>query len=229
MFPALLQHVQRLPIRQVYLSQLYFSGVQSVGVALLAGGALGAIIVSLILGSFGQSSAMALRIMSISTLEEAAPIMVGLLFAARSGAAQATELATMRVTGELRTLQRLGIDPIEYLVWPRVLAASMCCAALYLYFVASAMLIGAAMTPQAGMLTELRALAANTETHLPFYGMAKTAIFGMAVSSIACQLGFSAGSASTEIARLASRTVLYSVISILLLDVLFGVLLRLWT
>lgn len=229
MFPVLLRPLQCVPIRRVYLSQFYYSGVQSLGVALLAGTALGAIIVSLIQNSFGQSSATALRIMAISTLEEAAPIMIGLLFSARSASAQATELATMRVTGELRTLQRLGIDLDSYLVWPRIFSAGLCCVALYLYFCAAALLIGAIMTPQAGLLSELQRVAAETPSHLPFYGMSKCALFGMAVSAIACQLGLSAGTASTEIARLASRAVLYSVVSILLLDVLFSLLLRLWT
>jgi phospholipid/cholesterol/gamma-HCH transport system permease protein len=229
MLSALFGNFQRAPVRRVYFSQLYFSGVQSLGIAMLAGAALGAIIVNLIQDSFGQSSATALQIMTLSMLEEVAPIMIGLLFAARSGAAQATELATMRVTGELRTLQRLGIAIPDYLVWPRVLAAGMCCAALYLYFCASAMLMGALITPQADLLGELRVLSAGIAGHLPLYGLGKCLLFGMSISAIACQLGLSAGTASTEIARLASRTVLYSVISVLLLDVFLGVLLRLWT
>lgn len=229
MFASLSAHFGRWPVRRIYVSQLYFSGVQSIGVALLAGAALGAIIVSLIQDRFAQSSVTAIRILAISTVQETAPLMIGLLFAARSASAQATELATMRVTGELRTLRRLGISVREYLLWPRVITAAASCTVLYLYFAAAALLVGTIITPASDTLQELREAMLALPASQLLLGLGKCALFGAMVSLIACRLGLSARTATTEIPRLASRAVLYGVVSLLLLDAWLGLSLQLWS
>ena len=60
----------------------------------------------------------------------------GFIFCARSITAMISELSLMSVTGEIKSLQRLGIDPFKYLLLPRLLAASLSMMILYLIFVA---------------------------------------------------------------------------------------------
>lgn len=215
MLASLLWPFTQVPMHKVLRRQLYFSGVQSVGVCTLAGAAVGAAVVALMQGNFGQSGATALYVLAVSTVQELAPLLVALIFTARSASALATEMATMRVTGELRSLLRMGIDLFRYITWPRVVAAGASCALLYCYFFAAALLAGALLTPQANLLAELRPLFVQLQLHQVLLGLAKSAWFGALAATVACAIGDRARHAVTEIPRLASQAVLMSIIAIL--------------
>lgn len=210
-------------MQRVLLRQLYFSGVQSIAVCSLAGAAIGAVVVALVQGNFGQSGATALYVLAVASLQEVAPLMVALIFTARSASALATELATMRVTGEWRNLERMGISLYRYILWPRVVAAGLCCALLYCYFVTAAMLAGALMTPQSNMIDELLPLFVQLHWSQFLSGFCKSALFGVVTATVASRIGASAQKAVTEIPRLASRAVLMSIVGMLALDAILVV------
>ena len=205
-------------MHRVLLRQLYFSGVQSIGVSSLAGAAIGAIVISLVQGNFGQSGAMAMNILTISCIQEVGPIMVALIFTARSASALATELATMKVTGELRTLERLGIPAAHYLIRPRIIAAALSCMMLYCYFSAAALLTGALFTPQSEVIIEVSGSLSQMHLSAIMGGLIKSGALGIITAASACYIGLGARSATTEIPRLASRAVLISIIAILAFD-----------
>jgi phospholipid/cholesterol/gamma-HCH transport system permease protein len=214
-------------MHRVLLRQLYFSGVQSIGVSALAGAAMGAIVITLVQGNFGQSGAKAMNVLMISCMQEVGPLMVALIFTARSASAIATELVAMKVSGELRTLQRLGISAGAYLIRPRIVAAGLSCMLLFCYFMAGALFCGALATPQAGLIAEIDSSLSQLHVSSLMMGLGKSALFGFITSSSACFLGLSAGFASTEIPRLASRAVLVSIVAILLMDALIAVVMSL--
>ncbi|NHQ88580.1 ABC transporter permease [Iodobacter sp. HSC-16F04] len=211
-------------MHRVLLRQLYFSGVQSIGVSALAGAAMGAIVITLVQGNFGQSGARAMNVLMISCMQEVGPLMVALIFTARSASAITTELVAMKVAGELRTLLRLGISVGYYLIWPRIVAAALSCVLLFCYFMVAALFCGALTTPQSGLIAEIDSSLSLLSASSLLMGLAKSALFGFVTSASACYLGLSAGFASTEIPRLASRAVLVSIVAMLLLDALIAVL-----
>ncbi|MFC7421854.1 MlaE family ABC transporter permease [Iodobacter arcticus] len=224
MFASLIRPFSHAAMHRVLLRQLYFSGVQSIGVSALAGAAMGAIVITLVQGNFGQSGARAMNVLMISCMQEVGPLMVALIFIARSASAIATELAAMKVAGELRTLARLGVSVAHYLIWPRVVAAALSCMLLFCYFMVAALLSGALATPQSGLIAEIDHSLSQLNLFSLMLGLGKSAVFGFVTSASACYLGLSAGFASTEIPRLASRAVLVSIVAILLLDALIAVL-----
>ncbi len=213
-----IKHYTRLPVQRVYLQQLYFSGVQSFWVSVIAGGALGAVIVSLVQGNFGQSSDTAMSILLVVVLKEVAPLMIGLLFSARSASALASEMATMAVSGEIQTLALLRISALEYLMWPRVIAAALSCALLYIYFSAAAVIAGMLTITQSDLGAQWRAIAQHTDVILLVAGVLKTFLFGALIAWIAATTGLQARSGLTEIPRLASRAVLHAVIAVFVVD-----------
>jgi phospholipid/cholesterol/gamma-HCH transport system permease protein len=225
MLSALIKARPKAAMYRVLLRQLYFSGVQSLGVSCLAGAAIGAVVVTLVQGNFGQSGIKAMNVLMISAMQEAGPIMVGLIFTARSASAMATELSTMKVHGELRTLERVGISVWGYLIQPRIIAAGLSCVLLFCYFMAAALLSGALITPQSGVFAEIRQSLSQLSLRTAVTGLGKSLLFGVITSMSACLLGLSAASASTEIARLSSRAVLLSILAILTLDAALALLL----
>lgn len=126
----------------VFFRQLFFTGVQSAGVimllAALSGGGL-AIVCRTMLNLpaatvFGLLSLSIIKIMGVS--------LAILVISARSISAIATELASVRVSGQARSLARLGVNPTTYLLLPRLAATSVAAVILYLYYVLVGLVVG---------------------------------------------------------------------------------------
>jgi phospholipid/cholesterol/gamma-HCH transport system permease protein len=117
--------------------QIYFTGYQSVLVVSLAAALIASAFVFAFKDLLGSSlDDAALDALVSLTVRGFAVQVPGFIFCARSITAVISELSLMSVTGEIRTLQRLGIDPFKYLLLPRLLAASLSMMILYLIFVA---------------------------------------------------------------------------------------------
>lgn len=99
-------------------------GVNSVGVVAITGAFIGMV---LAVQAYGQFHTIGLEtsigaVIHMSVVRELGPVLAAVMLAGRVGSALAAELATMRVTEQLDALACLGVDPVKYLVGPRVLA-----------------------------------------------------------------------------------------------------------
>lgn len=214
----------RAPVRRVLARQLYFTGLESLNLVLLIGIAVGAIIVSQLHFGFGQSGAETLRLMSGLMLRELAPLLTALILIARSSSAMASELAVMRVNNEVWMLKQFGVNPVHYLVLPRVAGMLLASVLLAIYLAVAALLTAAVMVSGANAASELRLLGeALPITHV-LVGAGKTALFGVAIAAIACRTGFRAGDAMTEIPRAASRAVVSGLLVVFVIDALWSLL-----
>ena len=110
---------------RLIVKQLEFVGNKSFVIILLASLFVGAVLglqVGLIFSIFkaesmlGAATAKALAV-------ELAPVMCGFIVTGRAGAAMAAEIATMRVNEQLDAMEAMGVNPISYLIVPRVLAS----------------------------------------------------------------------------------------------------------
>src|SRR3989441_2795433 len=81
-------------------------------------------------------------IMVIVVVRELGPLLAGLLVLARIGTANVVELGTARATGEVEALEALGIDPVHYLVAPRVTGMAIAVFALTVYLILGALISG---------------------------------------------------------------------------------------
>lgn len=212
----------RAPVRRVLARQLYFSGLESLGLVVLIGVAVGAIIVSQLHYSIGQRGTDTLRLLAGLLLSELAPLLTALILIARSSSAMASELAVMRVNREIWMLVQFGIHPAHYLALPRIAGMLIASCLLGVYLAVSALLTAALMISGPNAFNELRTLADTLPLQAVLAGLAKTALFGLAIAATACRTGLRAGGAMTEIPRAASRAVVNSLIGVFLLDALWA-------
>lgn len=162
-------------------------------------------------------------------IREAGPLLTSFMVIARSGTAMASELATMRVHGEVRVLDAQGIDPFIYLVIPRAVGAAVSVFCLTVIFIAVSMLSGLVSgfllgadtgTPGQFLDSVFGALAPADVFNL----LAKTWIPGLLMGAICCQEGLSIEGLATEIPQAASRAVVKSILALFLTSALVSIL-----
>jgi len=218
----------RSSVRRPFRIGLYFVeieqlGVNSIPVIVLAGLAIGMIfalqMVSLLQpfqAEIGTGAAV-----SVALGREFAPIITTLMLIAKSGSAMAAELGTMRVTEQIDALESMSVNPIHYLVLPRVVASILVFPALTmlanLVGVAGAYLIS----------TRLYGIDAATYTSYMFnvlkpkdiyIGLIKSAIMGYIVASICCYFGLKAAQGAKGVGDGATKAVVSSSVAILVAD-----------
>jgi phospholipid/cholesterol/gamma-HCH transport system permease protein len=166
-------------------------------------------------------------LVGLSMTRELAPLMTAIIVAGRSGAAFAAELGTMRVSEEVDALRTLGLDPYQFLVFPRVFALMLVLPLLTIM----ADLVGIAGGLLVAMLTlDLTPNAFLVETHGAvglwdvFSGCLKTIFFGLSISLIACQRGLGTHGGAEGVGRSTTSAVVTSLFAIVVVDALFTVL-----
>jgi len=217
--------------RNVFARQILFTGVEAMKfvslVAIITG--LSVVIQAQIwLGKTGQSQMLG-TILVIVIVREVAPLLVNFILISRSGTAIATELANMKVLGEIHLLECQGIDPLLYLVVPRVLAFALCVFCLTIWFIVVSFGGGYLY----GILAGVGAGAPNLfitsvlkAVHLPdaFSLLAKTFLPGMFTAVICAMEGISVGEAITEVPQAATRAVVRSIAALFILSAIVSIL-----
>jgi len=164
-------------------------------------------------------------IMVIVVVRELGPLLAGLLVLARIGTANVVELGTARATGEVEALEALGIDPVHYLIAPRVLGMMIGVFSLTVYLILGALVSGyiwAFLQDVPLRVSDyFRQLAASL-SGLDFALLAlKTWAFGFIIAIVTCYHGLAQPLHLEEVSSATVRAVAQSVIACVLLDALF--------
>ena len=156
-----------------------------------------------------------------SVLWEFGPLFLGLMLAARAGARNAAELATLTIGGQIEGLRGVSLDPFALLVAPRVLALALSVALL----AATAFLVAIlceGVTAVALLALPQRVFAENLAARVGwrdlFAGELKSAVFGAAIALISTAVGLAAQGGARAVGRAASRAVVMSCAAIFGLD-----------
>ena len=166
--------------------------------------------------------------MVIVIVRELGPLLTAVLVLARVGTANVFELGTARALGEVEALEALGIDPVHYLIVPRVIGMALGIFALTIYLILGALGSGylfaflqdVALTP--GDYFRQIAEALNW---LDFALLAlKTLAFGFFIAVVTCYHGLAQPLRLEEVSRVAVRAVTQGVIACVLVDAVFIVL-----
>lgn len=135
-------------------------------------------------------------IVTVGMVRELAGLMTGVILAGRVGAAFAAELATMQAGEEIDALRVLGVDPVDHLVLPRLLALVLVAPLITAYGALAGVLAGALPATLAFGLTLSeylhKCLAALTWTHL-WIGVFKCVLYAALLSLAGCREGLHAG------------------------------------
>ena len=158
-------------------------------------------------------------------VRELGPLVTALLVLARVGTVLVIELSTNRATGEVEALEALGIDPIHYLVMPRVLglAASIFSLTVYMIIVAliSGFLFAFIQDVPLSPGQYLNQLAASLRWQDFALLALKTISFGAVIATVTCFHGLARPVRLQEVGQVTSNAVVTSVIACVLLDALF--------
>ncbi len=217
----------RWPVRQVLLKQLYFTGTESIGTIGVVGFVVGLIVITQINNLVGRNEVLTIEIMIWTIVRELGPLLSAIVIIGRSSSAFASELSSMQVNGEIKSLRSMAISPISYLVLPRVLAMTLASIALTFYFQVVAISTGWAVTAMR-MDIALSSEIINFFEIITFREIAasllKSAVFGMLVSLVSCYHGMRRKSAMTEVPQAVSQAVIRSLMAVFVGDGIVTVL-----
>src|SRR5688572_5627880 len=201
--------------------QLYFIGFKSQSVVLITGAFTGMVLAAQTYLQFHKvrMDTATMAVVSVSMLSQLGPVLTGLMVAGRVGASIAAELGTMKVTEQIDALRTLATHPVDYLVLPRVVAATI--ALPVLTSEAIAIGIGSGFLVTTGLLnvdptyTWANMLTYTVPNHL-HAGLTKATIFGTIISLIACYKGTHCGEGAEGVGRAATEAVVIASITILI-------------
>jgi phospholipid/cholesterol/gamma-HCH transport system permease protein len=163
-------------------------------------------------------------IMVLVVVRELGPLLAALLVLARVGTSNVIELGTARAMGEVEALEALSIDPVHYVVVPRVIGMAVGIFALTVYLIVGALLSGylwafvqdVPLTPGDYFRQLAGALSVTDFALLAL----KTVSFGFAISVITCYHGLAQPLRLEEVSGATVRAVAQSVIACVLIDAL---------
>jgi phospholipid/cholesterol/gamma-HCH transport system permease protein len=179
------------------------------------------------LASVGQTDYLGAT-MVIVIVRELGPLLTALLVLARVGTANVIELGTARALGEVEALEALGIDPVHYLIVPRVIGMALGIFSLTIYLIIGALGSGylfaflqdVALTPGDYFKQIAEALG-----WLDFVLLAlKTVLFGFFIAIVTCYHGLAQPLRLEDVSRVAVRAVTQGVVVCVLVDAVFIVL-----
>jgi phospholipid/cholesterol/gamma-HCH transport system permease protein len=189
-------------------------------------GAILAFVGAVQLGKFGAGIYVA-DLVGIAVAREMAAIVTAVVMAGRTGAAFAAELATMQANEEIDALEVLGLNAVDFLVLPRVLALLVMMPLLYVYGcftgLVGGMLVATVMLDLAPLAYIDRTFEALTAAHLGL-GLAKSVAFGAWVALAGCYHGLYARRSAAGVGLATTAAVVAGIVGVIALDAGFAVL-----
>ena len=210
--------------------EIYRAGVALVPMFCFVALALGFLVVGQTVSALAQVGATGFlgSTMVVVIVREAGPLLTAMLVLARIGTANVIELGTARALGEVEALEALGIDPLHYLVVPRVIGMVAGIFSLTIYLIIGALASGylfaflqdVALTPGDYFKQIAEALS-----WLDFALLAlKTLLFGFSIAIVTCYHGLAQPLRLEDVSRVAVRAVTQGVFACVLVDAVFIVL-----
>jgi len=157
------------------------------------------------------------NLVAVAMIRDMAPIMTAIIMAGRTGAAYAAEIGTMKVNEEIDALTTLGIDPMDFLVTPRMLALILMIPLLTMY--ASLMgIIGGTFVGLSMIDASLLQYVQQTITSVTlgglFSGLLMSVVFGALVALSGCQQGIACGTSAMAVGQATTRAVVMGIVLI---------------
>ncbi len=160
---------------------------------------------------------------AIALARELAPVLTALMIVGRSGSAITTELGTMRVTEQIDAMETMAVNPVQYLVVPRVLASFVMFPLLTMLFNVLgyaggyAMGVGVSGIPPGPFIEHTRTFVEHKDI---YSGLVKAFFFGGVVSTITCYRGYRASGGARGVGESTTSAVVMCSIAILVVDYL---------
>ncbi|MCE5326472.1 MAG: ABC transporter permease [Planctomycetaceae bacterium] len=202
-------------------AQLVRVGVRSVPIVLLVQGFIGVILslqMAPPLQPWGQLDKIA-SVIGVAGFRFLGPIITGVVISGFGGASIAAELGTMVVSEEIEALRAMALNPIRFLVVPRILATF---AAMVLLTIMADVMIALGgyaaarfALPSAAYATYWKTMHDTLAYHDLWAGLIMAAVFGLLISLIACYEGLNVSGGAEGVGRATTNTVVKSIVAII--------------
>jgi len=214
----------RPPFRmRVFIQQMEFIGAGSLFIVFLTALFTGMVFAVQTVHTFRLFSAESLvgSTVALSLMRELSPVLTSLIVTARVGSAITTEIGSMKVTEQIDALVTLAVNPVQYLVTPRIIAAIVMLPVL----TATADFVGIAgayyvavilMQVDGGVFMDKISEYAREWDLIS--GLIKSSVFGLILSLIACHKGLGASGGARGVGRATTQSVVLSSILIFVAD-----------
>jgi phospholipid/cholesterol/gamma-HCH transport system permease protein len=210
-----------------YFSQLFkqmeFIGVRSTTVVLLTGmftGMVGSLQTYHGFSMFGAESLVG-STTALGLFRELGPVLAALMVTARAGSAMTAEIGTMRVTEQVDALTVMGVNPFQYLVIPRILAAIVMMPMLAMAFDAIGVM-GSYFVGVKLLGIDAGVFMARIEEYVYFSdlmsGLIKATCFGLIFSIVGCYKGYTTSGGAEGVGKSTTNSVVISSVSMLIAD-----------
>jgi len=179
-------------------------------------------------GAYGLQRLGAIQLVAglvaISITRELGPLVAAIVVIGRSGSSFAAEIGAMRVSEELDALKTMALDPVAFLVTPKLIAMMLMMPCLTIWSDLMGVLggalfgvNGAGFTFGSYFIATREALALRDVTT----GLVKSLVFGMVITAVGCYEGFTTGAGAEEVGRSTTSAVVISIFLVVLIDLAF--------
>lgn len=217
-------YVFRRPFRtHLFIQQLEFVGVKSVFIVALTGTFTGMV--------FALQGSYAFRLFNaeyligpsvlLSLTRELSPVLTALMVTARAGSAIATEIGYMRENEQIDALYTMAINPVHYLVTPRLVAAFLMMPLLTALFTFCGTLGGYFVTVKILGVTHnvfVNQILQMVDLSDLYSGEVKSMVFGLLVASICCYYGYNSSGGARGVGLSTTKAVVVSSVTMLVVD-----------
>lgn len=159
---------------------------------------------------------------------EFAPTIISLILAGKVGSSIASEIGTMRVTEQIDALRVMGINPPNYLIIPKIMAAIFYFPVLIIFSILLGLFGGWVAGTFSGMVPSDDFIVGLRSWFDPFsitYALIKTVVFAFIITSISGFMGYNVRGGSVEVGQNSTKAVVYSSILIIVWDLILTQLL----
>ena len=214
----------RPPYRgRLFIESMEFIGVGSIFIVSLTAVFVGGVLALQLVDGFRDFGAenQTGAVIGLGLTREIGPVFAALMVTSRAGSAMTTELGSMRVTNQIDALVTMAVNPVQYLVVPRLVAGVVMVPVLTMLFnvvgMAGAWFVAVELLglDPGIFMDRMRWLVDWDDVS---QGLIKAAVFGLMIALIACRQGFFAGGGAAGVGRATNRAVVHSAIAILMLD-----------
>ena len=165
-------------------------------------------------------------LVGLSMVRELAPMITAIIVAGRTGSAYTAQIGTMKVTEEIDALRSIGIEPMELLVLPKVLALFVALPLLTVYADIMGILGGmvmAALQLDIGFATFIERLGVAVSVDSYLVGVGKAPVFALVIALIGCYHGFQVSGSAESVGARTTRSVVQSILAVIVVDAAFSV------
>ncbi len=204
---------------QLFITQLYQIGVNSTLVIALIGLFTGAVLAvqgEYTLSKFGATGYTGAAV-ALSLIRELGPVLTALMVIGRAGSAITAEIGIMRITEQIDALKSMAVDPMKYLMAPRLLAGLVAMPLLTGIFIV--MGIGGGYIVGVGLLNlSPGVMIADVEVVDVYSGFIKSIAFGLIFGWVSCYKGFTCGFGAVGVNKATTQSVVTASVAVLVID-----------